>query len=149
MTAAQGDLLFFTSISSLDGTLFLLALNGTLSSITGILATGLGVTAGAGAWLSAHQGYGPPEARQSAYRTRLVLTALVAAGLSIGAVALAGAIGDHLTLRVVPKAAALALVSSGAGLVGVRLPRVFRVPLPIALVTGSLLAEGAVHLWVS
>ncbi|MGB0653593.1 MAG: hypothetical protein ACPGQL_10385, partial [Thermoplasmatota archaeon] len=56
---ARRSLLLLATLSSIDGTIVVLAASGALSSLAGAIVIGLTTVAGVGAWLAAREGIGP------------------------------------------------------------------------------------------
>lgn len=145
--AAGSSLLFLTSISSLDGTVFLLAASGQLATPLGALVTGLTVVAGVGSWLAARAEFSARRlTREDAFALALMGALVVA--LTAGAALLGARLAGTLTLRIVPKAAGVVLGLIALEMAGARLPRVARVP-PAALVLGAAALLEGVLAWTS
>lgn len=136
-------LLFFTSISALDGTIATLAATGVLATLSGAIVAGLTVIAGAGAWLTAHQTYAHrPLTRKD--RTGLSLLVLFASLATLIAATLGHSLST-LEPTLLPKAAGIALLLVALELTGIRLPRRGPLSLPLALITTALALEVLIH----
>lgn len=127
---AQRNLLLFTSVSSLDGTVMLLAAGGALSSTAGAAVAGLTVVAGAGAWLSARDAF-RSGLGGGAWR-RLLSVALPAMVLTLIATLVGTQVGG-VALTVLPKVAGVALLFVAAEVTWGRAVRIGRVPVALAL----------------
>lgn len=128
-----------TLLSAVDGSLLLLAAAGRLRTLGGALAVGLLVVAGAGSWLAARQAFAGRRPDARGWRVLGLLGALTLAS-TVAATWVGATLGQAVTLHVLPKAAGVVLLLLSAEMAGVRVPRLGRVPLPVAaLVAGSAL----------
>lgn len=128
-----------TLLSAADGSLLLLAAAGRLRTLGGALAVGLLVVAGAGSWLAARRAFAGrrPDARGWAILGLLGVLTLMS---TVAATWLGATLGQAVTLHVLPKAAGVVLLLLSAEMAGVPVPRLGRVPLPVAaLLAGTLL----------
>ena len=137
---AVADLFTLMLLSAVDGSLLVLAAAGRLESLGGAVAVGLLVVAGAGSWFAARSAFA---GRRRTGRDWLLLGALGVATLAAtaGSVWLGVALGQAVTLHVLPKAAGLALFAIGAEVAGLRVPRPARVPLAIHVLALAGVAE--------
>lgn len=137
---AVTDLFTLMLLSAVDGSLLVLAAAGRLESLGGAVAVGLLVVAGAGSWFAARSAFA---GRRRTGRDWLLLGALgvVTLAATAGSVWLGVALGQAVTLHVLPKAAGLALFAIAAEVAGLRVPRPARVPLAIHVLALAGLAE--------
>jgi hypothetical protein len=134
------NLLAMTGLGAADGTILLLAAQGTLSSLVGAIATGLTVIAGVGAWLVARDGFcGRTTPRD---RAALLTVALATSLATVAAAWLGDLAGGAVQFHVLPRVAGLVLLLIAVEVGGLRLPRVARLPLPAALLAVGALVEG-------
>lgn len=133
-----------TLLSAVDGTLLALAAAGRLRSLADAVTIGLVVVAGAGSWLAANQAFAGRRRTGADWGLLGALGALTLAS-TVAAAWLGVRLGDAVTLHVLPKGAGVVLALVGAEVAGLRLPRVGRVPLPLAGLALVLAAEGAVQ----
>lgn len=140
---AVTDLFTLTLLSAVDGSLVALAVAGRLESLGGAITVGLLVVAGAGSWLAARRAFG---GRQRTRRDWLLLGALGALTLAAtaGSAWLGLALGQAVTLHVVPKAAGLALFAIAGEVAGLAVPRPGKVPLAVLVLAGAAVVEVAV-----
>lgn len=139
-----GTLYLLTLLSTLDGSLVLLAANGQLSSLGGAVAVGLTVIAGAGSWLAARRAFTGRRPGGAELRALGVL-GLVTLAATVASVWLGTTLGRAVALHVLPKAAGLALFLVAAEVGGLRVPRVRGVPLAPLAVGAGILAEVALR----
>lgn len=139
---AVANLFLLTLLSTVDGTLLLLAASGQLGGPGGAVAVGLTLIAGAGSWLAAHQAYGARARTRRDWATLAVLAAATMAS-TVASVWLGARLGTALTLHVLPKAAGVVLFLVAAEVAGLRLPRPGRVPLALHVLGAGLLVEVA------
>lgn len=134
------SLFILTLLSGIDGSLLALAAAGRLTRLADAVTIGLVVVAGAGSWLAANQAFA---GRRRTHHDWGVLASLgvLTLGSTVASVWLGTQLGAALTLHVVPKGAGLVLLLIGAEVAGVRLPRVGRLPLPLAGLAFVLAAE--------
>jgi hypothetical protein len=140
------NLYLLTLLSTVDGSLVVLAAGGHLSSLGGAVAVGLTVIAGAGSWLAAHQAFaGRP--RGKADLRSLAFLGMVTALATVASAWLGATLGSAVALHVMPKAAGVALFLVAAEVGGLRVPRVRGVPLAALAVASSALVEVALR-WI-
>jgi hypothetical protein len=128
---ALRNLYLLTLLSAVDGSLIALSASGQLSTWGGAVAVGLTVIAGAGSWIAAERAFGGRRLTGSDLRA-LGLLGLATLAATATSVWLGMTVSQAVTLHVMPKAAGLAMCFVAAEVAGVRLPRLARVPLPIA-----------------
>ena len=135
-----GTLYLLTLLSTVDGSLLLLAANGQLSSLGGALVVGLTVIAGAGSWLAARQAF---DGRRSANDwLALGVLGVLTLAATVVSVWLGATLGSALTLHVLPKAGGVVLLLVAAEVAGLRLPKTRGVPLPLAAIAAAGVLEG-------
>jgi hypothetical protein len=138
-----GTLYLLTLLSTVDGSLLILAASGHLSSLGGAVAVGLTVIAGAGSWLAAHQAFAgrSPTGTDIAALGFLGLATVAA---TVASVWLGTELGHAVTLHVLPKVAGVVMFLVAAEIAGLRVPRVRGLPLTaVAVAAGSALEVGA------
>ncbi|MBW3583425.1 MAG: hypothetical protein KY455_10035 [Euryarchaeota archaeon] len=136
---APNTLLFLTTVSAMDGTVFLLAAQGAFSHLAGAVTAGLTVVAGGGAWTTAWAHYGGRRLGRSEL-WRFALNALLGTLLTTLAVLLGSTYGAGMSLRLLPHAAGLGLILLGLQVAGFRLPRPYGLtPIPTLLATTAAL----------
>jgi hypothetical protein len=143
---ALGNLYLLTLLSTVDGSLVVLAAGGQLSSLGGAVAVGLTVIAGAGSWLAARQAFAGRRPGGADLRA-LGALGLVTAAATVASVWLGTTLGNAVALHVLPKAAGVALFLVAAEVGGLRVPRLRGVPLAPLAVAGAALAEVALR-WI-
>lgn len=116
--ATQPPIMFLLSLSSLDGTVLVLARQGSFDSLTSSLLTGLLVIAGTGTWLSVLATKAP------LYRGHLLRAAGVSAATVTASAWLAHGPLSSLELLALPTLAGLLLLLLSLQLLGVTLPAV-------------------------
>lgn len=136
---ADADLLWMTSLSSLDGTIPLLAAQGRFGSATQSVAIGLTIVAGIGAWVAAWQAFPQRPGRRDLLG--LLGVAALSSGLTVAAVAAGTRWGHHL--HVLPHVVGGVILLIALQVAGFRLPRLGRVGPPGALVLGAAAVEVA------
>lgn len=136
------NLLLLTTLGAVDGTVFLMAASGALSTLAGAVTCGLTVVAGAGAWLVARDEFGRGE-RTRRDGLRLAATAGVASAVTLAAAWLGASLAGAVQLIVLPKAAGLVILLVAAEVAGLGLPRVKGLPLPVAALAVALVVETA------
>lgn len=135
-----GTLYLLTLLAAVDGSLVALGASGTLDSLGGAITVGLTVIAGFGSWLAARQAFARPD------RSRRDLAVLATLGLltlaaTVASVWVGTALRSAVQLHVLPKAAGLVMCAIAAETAGLRLPRLGRVPAPLAILAGAILLE--------
>ncbi len=140
--APAPHLLGMTCLSSVDGTIPMLAASGAFANPATSATLGLTVVAGIGAWITAWQAYPEKLGRQDwlrlgAYAGITMLVTLAAAWLGA---ALAPA------MHVLPYVAGVVVLLIAMQIAGLRLPRLGKVPLPLGVVAAGMLLE--VLLWI-
>jgi hypothetical protein len=141
-----GNLYLLTLLSTVDGSLVVLAAGGHLSSLGGAVAVGLTVIAGAGSWLAARQAFSGRRPGGADLRA-LAALGLITTAATVASVWLGTALGTSVALHVMPKAAGIALFLVAAEVGGLRVPRLRGIPLAPLAVAGSALAEVALR-WI-
>lgn len=141
LAALRGsNLLVLTSLAAVDGTIFLLAAGGALSTLSGAIVAGLTVIGGAGAWLTAREEYGR---REMAPRDWVEIGTVAA--IAIPATILAAAAGAWLAgvveLVVLPHVAGVVIVLVAAEIYGVDLPDLRGLPLTIVTLIAAIALE--------
>lgn len=134
-----GPLYLLTLLSTVDGSLLLLAASGQLSSLGGAVVVGLTVIAGAGAWLAARQAF--DGRRSPSDLVALTLLGLSTLAATVASVWLGATLGSALTLHVLPKAAGVVLLLVAAEVAGLRLPKPRGLPIPLAVIAASAALE--------
>lgn len=130
-------LLAITILGALDGTIVILSARGALNSLTGALTVGLTVIGGAGAWITARQTFQGTRIRNQ-WRI-LAIMALTTSLATVGAAWVGQQIQD-VSLLILPRMAGLVLLLISLEVGGLSLPRIRKIPLPVAFVaTGALL----------
>lgn len=132
-------LLLMTSLGAIDGTILLLAAQGTLSTLGGALVTGLTVIGGAGAWITARQSFG--HRHRLGDHLLLVGIAVLGGAAAVASAALGAWIGANVELQVLPKAVGAVLMLVAAEVGGIRLPHLVGLPLPFAGVVLAVILE--------
>ena len=138
------SLFTLTLLSAVDGSLLALAAAGRLRSLADAVTVGLVVVAGAGSWLAANQAFARRRRTGADWGALAALGALTLAS-TVTAVWLGVRLGDAVTLHVLPKGTGVVLALVGAEVAGLRLPRVRRVPLPLAGLAVVLALEVALQ----
>lgn len=135
-------LLGMTCMSSLDGTVPVLAAQGALGNPFSAVAIGLTIIAGIGAWIAAWQAF-PGRIGRSAW-PRLAAYAAITMAITLAAAALGSALGSHLV--VLPKAAGAVILLIALQVGGLRLPTLRGIGLPSLVVLAGVIVE--VALWM-
>jgi hypothetical protein len=138
------SLYLLTLLSTVDGSLVLLAAGGHLSSLGGAVAVGLTVIAGAGSWLAARQAFAGRRPGRADLRA-LALLGVATLAATVASVWLGTALGDAAALLVMPKAAGIALFLVAAEVGGLRVPTLRGVPLALVAVAASAVLEVALR----
>lgn len=134
-----------TCLGAMDGTVLMLAATGKLHSLQAAVVVGLTIVSGAGAWITARQAFAHQRARRDYFVLgTMALTSIVA---TVAAAWLGHAIGQAVTLHVLPKAVGVVLVLVAAEVGGLRLPKIAHTPLPLAAVAAGLILEVLVR-WI-
>ncbi|HUR64124.1 MAG TPA: hypothetical protein VM241_06560 [Candidatus Thermoplasmatota archaeon] len=141
-----GNLYLLTLLSTVDGSLVVLAAGGHLSSLGGAVAVGLTVIAGAGSWLAARQAFSGRRPGKADLRA-LALLGLATALATVASAWLGMTLGGAVALHVLPKAAGIALFLVAAEVGGLRVPTLRGVPLAPLAVGAAVLAEVALR-WI-
>jgi hypothetical protein len=139
------NLYLLTLLSTVDGSLVVLAAGGQLSSLGGAVAVGLTVIAGAGSWLAARQAFGGRPGKDGL--RSLALLGVVTVAATVASVWLGTALGNAVALHVLPKAAGIALFLVAAEVGGLRVPTLRGVPLAPLAVAGAAVLEVALR-WI-
>lgn len=140
--APAPHLLGMTCLSSVDGTIPMLAATGAFANPATSATLGLTVVAGIGAWITAWQAYpgkltGQDWMRLGSYAGITMLVTLAAAWLGA---TLAPA------LVILPYVTGLVVLLIALQIGGVKLPKLGKAPLPLATVAGGILLEAL--LWI-
>ncbi len=135
-------LLWMTSLSSIDGTIPLLAAQGHFDSPGAAAAIGLTMVAGIGAWIAAWQAFPKRPGR----RELAAITAMIAASSALTILAVAAGIrwGHHL--HVLPHIVGAVVMLVAAQVAGLRLPRIGHLGPPVLLILAASVVE--VALWI-
>lgn len=144
--AALGNVYLVTLLSTVDGSLLLLATTGRLSSLGSSIAVGLTIIAGAGSWLAARQAFAGRRPRRRDLAALATLGAVTVAA-TVASVWLGTTLAKGVTLHVMPKAAGIVLFLVAADVAGLRVPRVRGLPLAVVAIGASALLEVAVR-WI-
>lgn len=132
-----GTLYLLTLLSTVDGSIVVLAAGGHLSSLGGAVAVGLTVIAGAGSWLAARQAFGGRPGK--AGLRSLALLGVITVAATVASAWLGTALGNAVALHVLPKAAGIALFLVAAEVGGLRVPTLRGVPLaPLAVAAAAI-----------
>jgi hypothetical protein len=132
------NLLAITILGALDGTIVILSARGALNSVAGALTVGLTVIGGAGAWITARQTFGGTRIRNH-WRV-LAIMALTTSLATVGA-AWVGQQFQEISLLILPRVAGLVLLLISLEVGGLSLPRIRKIPLPVALVSIGAITE--------
>ncbi len=135
-------LLGMTCLSSVDGTIPMLAATGAFANPATSAALGLTVVAGIGAWITAWQAY--PDKLAGKDWLRLGLYAGITMLVTLAAAWLGAVVAPALV--VLPFVAGLVVLLIALQIAGIQLPRLGKAPLPIVVVLAGLLLE--VALWI-
>jgi hypothetical protein len=141
-----GNVYLVTLLSTVDGSLLLLAATGRLSSLGSSIVVGLTIIAGAGSWLAARQAFAGRRPGRGDVAA-LTLLGAITASATVASVWLGTTLAGAVTLHVMPKAAGLVLFLVAADVAGLRVPRVRGFPLAVVAVGASALLEVAVR-WI-
>lgn len=134
------NLLVLTSLAAVDGTIFLLAAGGALSTASGAIVAGLTVIGGAGAWLTARDEYGRRELSRRDWAEMATVAALAVAA-TVAAAAAGAWLAGAVQLTVLPHAAGLVILLVAAEIYGVELPRLRGLPLTVVTLIAAILLE--------
>ena len=138
---ASSNLFFLTIVASLDGSVFLLAASGKLSTPTGAILAGLTVVAGVGSWIAARAEYGNRTLDRVDYAL-LSLKAAIVTATTIAAAALGILVaGTGRTFVVLPIGGGVVFALLALEVSGLPVPRVRRVPLPFFALGLFVIAE--------
>lgn len=139
---ATSRLFFLSVLTSLDGSVAVLAATGRLSTLAGAGVAGLTVVGGVGCWLSARTEYGQRRLRGQDYVVLAVKGLLVLLS-TLAAAAVGLAVGAAGTLRYLPIGGGIVFALLALEVGGLELPRVGRVPLTLLVLALSILVEVA------
>lgn len=141
LAAVRGsNLLVLTSLAAVDGTIFLLAAGGALSSLGGALVAGLTVIGGAGAWLTAREEYGRREMAPRDW-VEIGSVAAIAIPATVAAAAAGAWLAGAVQLVVLPYAAGVVILLVAAQIYGVELPDLRGLPLTIVTLIAAIVLE--------